>query len=273
LSKTKFGLPAAIFPWNMHTIRNPNKMANYHEKLCLKNVDRVFHALPNVFKKIQQFYGGIPDDKYVPFTGAALDYSHFRKKRKISKSPRILSARMMGDVYRQDLLIKAMPELLSKFPDLSVTFLIGHNETQGRPYFDEMIDLAKRLNVVEYCNFVPRSLDKKEFSDMIYEHNIIYSLASHDTGLSATCVLSAFTGAITVVQNAEEIKGILEHDTNVLLTALDVNSITRVISYAIENIEDLQDRFIKNNMFLEKYSIKNQMDILEKAYADMSKMK
>jgi phenylacetate-CoA ligase len=273
LSKTKYNLPTAIFPWSLDSIKNPNEIANHYEKLCIENVDTIFHALPNVFKKFNQFYGVIPEEKHVPFIGVALDFSCFNKIRKISKSPRILSARMMGDVYRQDLLVQAMPELIYRFPDLKVTFLIGHNEAQGRPFFNKMMDLSKKLNVMDHCEFVPNSLDKSQFSDMIYEHNIIYSLASHDTGFSATSILSAYTGAITIVQDIEEIKGILENDENVLTTALDVDPLTDVISYAIENIENLQSRFIKNNKFLEKYSIKNQMDLLGKTYTDMSKIK
>lgn len=58
------------------------------------------------------------------------------------------------------------------------------------------------------------------------------------------------------MQDVDEIKGILEHDKNILAAALDDDCITNVIVYAIDNIIDLQNRFIRNYLFLEKYVIK-----------------
>ena len=166
MSKAKFGLPTAVMPWSYRTIKNPNKIANFYEKRCIESIDYFLHGMPNVFKLYQSYYGNLPDEKYI-FFRPFIDLSPYDKIREINDTPRILSARVMGEYYRQDLLIKALPELIKQRPDLKVTLIIGKNPDQGRPYFNNMIELAKSLKVYEYCNFIPIRLSQSDLSELI----------------------------------------------------------------------------------------------------------
>ena len=267
MTKRYFNLPTVVFPWSTLTIKVPDPNVNRRERECLETVDILLHPLPSVARMIEDFYDIQLNGRYVPVSGAGgVDFKDYSQPRKVTKTPMILSARVMGSIYRQDLLVQALPELVKEFPDLMVTFLIGQIEQQGREYFNKMVKMAEHLGILKHCVFVSRSLNQEEFAESIKSHNIIYSLASHDTGLSYTALVAAFSGAVTIVQDTPEIDGMLEHDVNVLRTRLDLGSVTETLRYAIKNIVPLQEKFIENNMKLDRFDKSKQLNILGQVY-------
>lgn len=271
MAKRYFNLPTIVFPWSTLTIKFPDPNVNRRERECLETVDILLHPLPSVARMIEDFYDIQLNGRYVPVAGTAgVDFKNYSQPRKVTKTPMILSARVMGSFYRQDLLVQALPELVKEFPDLMVTFLIGQNEQQGREYFNQMVKMAEHLGILKHCVFVSRSLNQEEFAESIKSHNIIYSLASHDTGLSYTSVVAGFSGAVTIVQDTPEIDGMLDHDVNVLRTRLDLGSVTETLRYAIKNIVPLQEKFIKNNMKLDRFDTSKQLNILEQVYEKLA---
>lgn len=270
MAKEKVGLRTIIVPWSINTIQNPNKIANYYEKRCIETLDYFMHPMPNVFKLFQSYYGNLPDEKFVLFR-ALIDLTQYDKARAVSKAPKILSARVMGEYYRQDLLIRALPAIVAEFPETSATLIIGQNPEQGRPYFEKMIQLSRQLNVAQYCTFIPHELSQSEFSELIKSHNIIYSIATHDVGFAGTTVQAAYSGAITIVRDTENIDGVLDHGVNALRVQVDENSVREALLHAARNLEELQQRFIKNNRGLivqgKRYMLKNLTSCYQRIFA------
>lgn len=212
------------------------------------------------------FYKNIDENKLV-FFRPLLPMELYEKPRIILREPRILSVRVMGELYRQDLLIKALPVLLRFNPDIKVTFLVGQHAEQGMPYFRKMKELAEQLGVGSHCHFIDRSLDKEEFADMVYRHNIIYAVSSHDEGYSGSATLAMYSGAITLVQKTEENKKELIHDEHLLKVDLTEESVRSNLIYAIDNLVELQERFRKNNKFLNKFSKEKMLENVTETYS------
>ena len=186
-----------------------------------------------------------------------------------------IRSRVMGEVYHQDLFVNALPSIIAEFPETKITLIIGQNPDQGRPYFQKMTQLARELNVDQYCTFIPHELNEREFTKLIKSHNIIYSIATHDAGFAGTTLQAAYSGAITIVRDIEYIDGVLDHGVNVLRTKVNGSSVRETLLYAARNLEKLQRRFIQNNNKLilqsKKHMLKNLTDCYQFLFARIKK--
>ena len=268
MAKTDYHLPATLMSWSIHTIREPDPVANAYERKCIRSLDYFMHPMPAVFKMFQKFYGEVPDEKLVIFR-TLLDLSSYAVKRESVFPPRILSARVMGPFYRQDLLIWSLPDLVHMYPELKVTLIIGQSPEQGKSYFDDMKRLADELGVSGHCTFIPEALSQGAFSRLIQSHPIVYSMSVHDEGFSGTTIQAAYSGAVTIVNDIPEIDGIFDHNVHVLRTTPDEEAVKRTLIYAWENLETLSERFRKNNAGLIRYGKEAMLQNLMQCYSRM----
>jgi len=268
LANNLFNIPTIMQPWSIETITTPNQLVKAYAQRCINTLDYFLHGMPNIFKQFQSHFQNLPDEKYVVFR-PLIDLSHYQFKRTIEETPKILSSRAMGEAYRQDLLIKALPHLVKEFPQITVTLIIGQNPLQGREYFEKMIALAKELDVIRYCSFIPRSLSEAEFAGLIQAHNIVYSIASHDAGFASTTVQAAYSGAITIVRDTDNIDGILDHEVNTLRTKITEQDVAATLFYAVRHLPRLLTLFIENNRKLVNQDKRYMLNSLLNAYLDM----
>jgi hypothetical protein len=226
----------------------------------------IFHALPNLIKLFESFYNIPLKHKHIKFVGLVQDLSSFYDCRNIISEPRILSPRLCGEVYHQDKLINILPHVFKKYGSIPVTVHIGHNKQQAQHYFEELIKLADNLLIKDKINFNDRVLSQTQYKKMILDHSIFYSIASGEHGFSTTTAEIATNGGIALVQNTEEIDGIIDDKINIIRTEIEEKQIFENICFAIEHNIDLQKLFKKNNKKLIAYDWKTQSSILTKAY-------
>ena len=268
ISKNIFKIPCAVTPWSTYSIKQPNVIVNYYEEKCLSVLDYFLYGMKSISKMFSDFYNNVGNYKYKEFR-TLLPLELYSKKREVVKKPKILSIRVMTELYKQELLVKSIPDLCKLFPDLKVTFLIGQDPVQGKEYFQKMMELAENIGILEHCTFINRSLSQKELADLVYEHNIVFAVSSHDEGYSASATMAMLSGAITIVQDTIETKDELIHKKNLLKVDLTVESVYENLMYAIENIIELQNLFIKENKFLLKFSKDKMINNLLSAYNEM----
>jgi phenylacetate-CoA ligase len=270
MAKRKFAISTIMLPWSPETLRISDPLVATYCQRCIDTLDYFMHGLPNIFRDFQSRFANLPDEKYVVFR-PLIDLAPYKAWRQVTSSPKILSARVMGEYYRQDLLVKALPSVIHEFPDTQVTLIIGQNPDQGRPYFEKMIRLARELGVEKHCTFIPRSLSQKEFAELIKSHNIVYSIAIHDGGLASTVVQAAYSGAIAILRDTKWVDGVLDHGVNALRTQVDEESVRETLLYAARNLEELQRRFIQNNRGLlahdKRHMLKNLTDCYQRLFA------
>jgi hypothetical protein len=179
--------------------------------------------------------------------------------------PKILSARMMGAIYHQDLLINALQPMFSKYKNATATLIVGHNASQGMPYFKEMILLSKQLGIYDRCTFIDNQLPQAEFSKLIKEHNIVYSVCE-DPGCAQTTIQSAYSGAVTITRHNPLEDGILDHNVNVMKIHLKVSSIINSLDYCIEHLQELGPRLFHNNRKLREHGTECTLPALTSRY-------
>lgn len=248
-------LPTFLSPWSTRALTKDKILLSRIDK-CIKNASAFLTDKISFFRLFQTVYNVNLKDHMYQFFRLPLDLSRFHSidiSTKDFSVPRILSARVMGETYHQDLLIKALPKIFNKHGNATATFIIGQNASQGRPYFNQMIALAKSLGIYNKCSFINKGLSQQEFSDLISRHNIVYSVCE-DPGCAQTTIQAAYSGAITIERENNLVKGVLDHDINILLTALDVKSVEETLNYAIDNIKELSIKFFNNNRKLKEHS-------------------
>jgi hypothetical protein len=176
----------------------------------------------------------------------------------------------MGPNYHQDLLVNALPPIFDKYKDATASFIVGQSASQGRPYFIQMIDLAKSLEIYDRCNFIDRGLTQEEFSNLISDHNIVYSVCD-DPGCAQTTIQAAYSGAITIVKHNPLEDGILDHNVNVMKVHPKVQSVINSLDYSIEHLQELCTKFFYNNRKLKEYSTEYTLPKLTALYDKESK--
>lgn len=259
-----YGIPIVLSPWSLRALdNNATLRSRLSRGLGLSNyflTDK--YVMFSEFKKV---YPNMTEDMFVPFR-LPLNLSRYHNaKSKDLSHPKILSARVMQANYHQDLLVNSLPALIKEFPNTQVTLIIGQSATQGKPYFTKMQELAKKLNVHRNCRFIDRGLSQDEFSELIEDHNIVYSVAD-DPGCSQTTIQAAYSGAITIVKENFMENGILDHNVNVLRTKLSIKDVTKQLLYAARHLKEIQPRFFENNRKLKTQSTEYTFSTLTSLY-------
>ena len=260
----KYGLPTFLSPWSLRALAND---ATLHGRIqrCIDLSDYFLTDKISMFNAFSSVYSSLTIDMYKQFRlPLSLSSYHILEPKDLS-IPKILSARAMQSNYHQDLLIRALPALFSKYPQAQVTLIIGQHAPQGKPYFDQMKELAKNLGVLNKCTWIAHGLSQAEFSDIIKSNNIVYSVAD-DPGCSQTTIQAAYSGAVTLVKHNAMEDGILDHGVNTLRMDLTEESVRNTLLYAVDNLSILQPQFALNNRKLQAHDTEFTLPVLYNNY-------
>lgn len=264
-------LPTILSPWSSRawtankTLRNRIGKCIARSRYFLLDQKWIF----NEFKK--SYPAVLKDNMYRHWRFPLYLQAHHDAKaeQKDVSAPKILSARVMQPLCHQDLLVRALPAVFEKYPNASATLIVGQSASQGRKYFAQMVDLAKSLGIHNRCLFVNRSLTQQEFSDMLKNHNIVYSISDSDFGGgSQSAYQSAYAGNITIVKKNPYLgENQLVGGKNVLEVDVTQASISQQLMYASDNIRVLCEEFFQNNRGLRTLSVEYTVPELTKLYA------
>lgn len=261
-------LPTYLTPWSARALTT-NKILWQRINKCISGSKYFLTASDWVFSLFKKCYkDSLRDNMHVnwrlPLYLSA--YHSLVSGYKDTTTPRILSARVMQEANHQDLLVYALPEVFNKYPSATATLIIGQNASQGRPYFNKMVDLAKNLGIYPKCTFINRPLTQAEFADLIKTHNIIYSISDSDTEGSQTTYQAAYSGAITIIKNSTYGYDLIVPNENVLATDLTKEGVLAKLLYAADNLGALCSKFFAANRKLEYASNEHMLPILTRLY-------
>jgi len=260
-------LPTFLSPWSNRALTKDKVLLKRIDH-CIKDSKAFLTDKMSFFRLFQNTYNiNLKDHMYKQFR-LPLNLSPHHDlciDKKDFTVPKILSARMMGANYHQELLIRALPEIFKKHSTATATFIIGQSASQGKPYFLKMIALAKSLGIFNKCNFIAKGLTQEEFSKLMCDHNIIYSVCE-DPGCAQTTIQAAYSGAVTIVRHNPLEDGILDHNVNVMKVHLKVQSVINSLDYSIVNLQELGTRFFHNNRKLREYSTEYTLPRLTALY-------
>lgn len=245
-----------VNPWSVWDIPNNKDMIKRNGKcvsLCsyvMCNHPKFLNSLLNFFKQ--------PKTKAV-FAGPPIRLYLYDNITPDTSTPKLLIARR----HYQDILIKALPKVMSMYPELKVTAYATFDRDSTA-----ILKLAKDVGVYDKINFVHNILPQEDFSEIIKQHNIVRSMAP-DQGNSGTTMQAAYFGAATLVNNTPW--DFLKDGVNVIKCNLTVEDMQAKLIYAIKNIKVLCPMFKKNNTFLRKWDAEETWKNLFSAYRAMLK--
>jgi len=260
-------LPTFLSPWSTRALTKDKVLLKRIDR-CIKDAKAFLTDKMSFFRLFQKTYNvNLKDHMYKQFR-LPLDLSIHHNvdiTKKDFTVPKILSARMMGPNYHQELLVNALPTIFDKYRNTTATFIIGQHAQQGKPYFLKMMALAKQLGIIDRCKFIDRGLTQEEFSKLIREHNIVYSVCE-DPGCSQTTIQAAYSGAVTIVRYNYLEDGILDHGINAMKIHLKVASLVNSLDYSIPHLQELGTKLFHNNRKFREYSTEYTLSKLTALY-------
>ena len=203
------------------TLHGSSFFYNTRTKNGRKQIARVFNTIDNIVcvsdkikriaqefntEKVKLIYNGV---KQYNFKGDAKDKN------------RIISVGMLYFEKKQDITIKAMKELIKKYPELKLT-IVGDGE--------ERENLEKLVNDLGLSNFVEFTGHIKNDKVMeLMSKSYIFIMPSINEGFGIVYLEAMKAGCITIGTKGEGIDGFIENGKNGFLVNPNVDEIVKLI--------------------------------------------
>ena len=214
-------------------------------------------------KKLDENFNGINKNKINIFSWG-IDYNFFHNieieklkslkiKLNISGSDFIvLSYRNHKKIYNHHTLIKAIPEVVKKYPNVKFVFTRGSFDKE---YLKQSLGLVKKLQIENAFIFIDRWLSNEELCALINLAHININIPFQD-GLPASLLEIMATKSIPIVSNLENYSSFFkENENGFFLNELENhNKLAKLIIKSINNYDEFYTKFYKvNNNYIEKY--------------------
>lgn len=213
------------------TLHGSSFFYNTRTKNGRKQIARVFNTIDNIVcvsdkikriaqefntEKVKLIYNGV---KQYNFKGNAKDKN------------RIISVGMLYFEKKQDITIKAMKELIKKYPELKLT-IVGDGE--------ERENLEKLVNDLGLSNFVEFTGHIKNDKVMkLMSKSYIFIMPSINEGFGIVYLEAMKAGCITIGTKGEGIDGFIRNNENGFLLRPDVDEVVKLIDDIYNNKYDL----------------------------------
>ena len=178
----------------------------------------------------------------------------------------IISLRSLEPIYNVETLIRAVPEVLNKFPETKF-IVCGKGSEENR-----LREIAKELKVTDNIYFIG-SVENKELPYYINTSSIYVSTSLADAGLSASTAEAMACGLPAIVTDFGVNKEWVKDGVNGFLFPMkDSKTLAEKIIYLLENPEKRKE-FGKNgrDLIVEKLNYEIEMNKMEELYKGMIK--
>ncbi len=248
--------PLVLTAWGSDVFVDPHKspIHRYTVRFALKRADLVTTATRYVNEYIQQEFNVLPNKIKTIFWG--LDPNVFRKGylnevRILRKNLNIngdaftvISPRHMSEHYGIEFIIKSIPYIIEKYPNICFIFLRGF--AMSTSYEGKLQTLAENLGVKEYTRFVSQRLEPEEM--VIYYNMCDVLISIPRTDQFGLCIAEGMAcGAIPTVGNLEAYREHLADSENALFVDREnPQDIAEKVIHCIEHPE-LKEGFYEVN--------------------------
>lgn len=184
---------------------------------------------------------GIPDIEYLE------DNSKIKKKLKLSNRTVLSTFGLINEGKGIDYVIKALPDLIKKYPDL-LYLVIGEThpavrKKYGEAYRMRLLDLVKNLGLVKHVKFYNRFVSLKELINYLKASDIyVYSALDENQIVSGTLAYAMGAGKALVATKSLYGKEIIDKNKR--------GHLVRIRSY--RDIEEGIDRFMSDRVAMDK---------------------
>ncbi len=215
---------------------------------------------PAVKKDLIDFFGANPANVKIILSGIDLEIlERANPTMKLKGSPIIGSSGRLSSIKGFEYLIKSMPALIRKYPNMHL-YILGEGDEEAN-----LSSLAKKLDVISHFTIL-KNVDLPDFLNCLD----IFCLPSLEEPLGLSVVEAQFFGIPCVVSNVGGLKILVEgFETGMLAKPKDERSIFEAISILLDN--DTLRRKISNNstkQVLERFDIRQKVNDFIKVYQE-----
>ena len=245
---------------NFHGFYKKNKL-RLGRKIFRAQGDRSITITPGVKKDLIDFFGAHPEKVKVILSGIDLEIlDQATPTLKLDGSPLIGSSGRLSDIKGFKYLIKSMPNLIRKYPNIHL-YILGEGKEESN-----LLELAKSLEVERHFTIL-KNIDLPNFLNCLN----VFCLPSLEEPLGLSVVEAQFFGIPCVVSNVGGLKILVENfETGMLAQPGDEKSISEAISIILDN--DILRRKISNNsarQVLERFDIAQKVSDFIKVYQEL----
>jgi glycosyltransferase involved in cell wall biosynthesis len=267
--------PLVVTPWGSDLYLYPQRsvIAGWLTRRVLQQADLVTTDSADLRQQAVRF-GADPEHASLVLWGVDStifhppdDASALRRRLGIAGAPVILSPRAINRVYNLDVLVDAIPTVLSQYPQASFV-LRDYNADSG--YRDELKRQIANLNVGEHVVWAGPLLRWEDSAQYYQAADLVVSVPSSDA--TPVSILEAMACGIPII--ASDLPSLREWITNgengLLVPIRDAN----ILAGAIQNLlgdERLRLAFRQRNLELvqERATHQAQMEKMERLYQDL----
>ncbi|GEM_PF-2360499 len=247
-----------------------NYINRFFQNLGLILCDKIHLLSPYFERQIQKTFFAVHGDKITIYSWG-IDVASFQQfspqkivelKQELgigNNDPVILSYRNHKPLYNHHLVIRAMPEILKKYPQAK--FIFTRSNSWDENYIQSNRKLAVELNAEDNFIFIERWLNDEELKALVNMADITLNIPLHD-GLPATLLEIMATKSIPIVSDLTNYHPFFTDQKNGLYLKKDFTErqLSDLIISALNNKKYLAEKFYKNNIdYIRRYQDWNKM--------------
>lgn len=195
------------------------------------------------------------------------DARRWYRELSISPSqPIVLAPRMLRPHYRPEVILKSIPLVREKHPEVIYIFLIGF----GEPFYMEYLKrISKEMGIEANTRFIEKLLPQKEIATLMHISNILVSIPESDS-LSIAVLDGIVKGCLPVLtRDVFAYKELLAWGVKAFFVNGDSEKeLADTISQLVENRAWLDKELVERNKraVLENATFEKTVEMIEKVY-------
>lgn len=250
-----YGSDVYITPWKNH---ENEKRAG----LVVNGADLMLIVAKTMKEHLEKLGCDRHKMKYVPICTDVDFFDPRRKRREQSHGRNVLSIRKLNPVYDVETLVRAIPIVLNRFPD--VKFTIAGRGTEE----EKLKQLSKSLGVSQNVGFVGE-VDYAEMPGLIGGSDICVSTALSDGTPNSVCEAMAMEKAVIATEVGDVPHMINDGETGILIPKKSPEVLANKIIYLLENESVMRNMGKKARKSISKnYNWGKWKPIMKKIYSD-----
>tara|TARA_R110000868_G_scaffold220183_3_gene471268 strand:- start:2132 stop:3130 length:999 start_codon:yes stop_codon:yes gene_type:complete len=156
----------------------------------------------------------------------------------------VLSPRPLDSLYRQSLLIEAMPDLIARHGNIRAV-ISEYNANEG--YRNDLRDQAAALGIADHVRFLPAQ-SAEDMAGLLSAADTVVSLAYTD-GTPQTVLEAQACGVPVVIADIPDIRHVFTHNQDCLMTAAEPMAIAEAL-IAVASNRALCDQLVAGGVAL-----------------------
>ncbi|TNF44695.1 MAG: glycosyltransferase [Cytophagales bacterium] len=176
--------------------------------------------------------------------GIDLDLFQFREPY-LSRNPTAIVTRSLGDVYRHEIILKAIALIKDRGKNLSCT-IIGDG-----PLKEDLIKLSKRLGIQDRIGFLGR-IPNNELPKYLNNSEIYISMPNTE-GVSSSLSEAKACGCLPVVSDIRGNRPYIQSGKNGILVPVDrIDGLADALEYVLNYYENFTHQVRENRLWIER---------------------